>query len=448
MRFRHALIPYLYTCAWRDHKDGILLCRPPYHLHPEKEEAYLFRNSYFFGSELYVAPFTTPIDKEIGFARQVVWLPENYREVQGEKKEVGWYMVDTKSLIDTEHGSSMFTILQNFTRVRKTTHYKGGTSYSIYGKAEDIPVFVKAGAILPLTLPSAGVDELPQHLAVHVFAGNDNSFTMYEDDGLSTEYQRGVSLQTVFSVEYEDNKVTFAIKPSAVPEKWREIQRTFSIHFHSVGESAEVLSTSHDNLNLNYVPTYERLVVKLDTKLDEEVKFTLATSKPTEKTVLARTLERCQEVITGFNLRADNQEDFITLLSLSTSVASLVEVLSKFCSILSPLQRRTILEVATNCGAEVLTGDEGSAIVLWNNDADEAVEEDGNFRQDHPHLYNFAGEGGNIWSMSPAEKYFLERGEIKSSIMSLKDRRGWTLGLRYFGGKHRLLVEISAKSPI
>jgi hypothetical protein len=445
MRFRHALIPYLYTCAWRDHHDGVPLCLPLYHLHPEKEEAYLFRNSYFFGSELYVAPFTTPIDKEIGFARQVVWLPENYREENGEKKEeVGWYMVDTKGLIDT--GSSMCTLLQNFTRVRKTTHYKGGTSYSIYGRAEDIPVFAKAGAILPLALPSEGIDELPRHLAVHVFPGKNNSFTMYEDDGISTEYQQGVFLQTTFSVNFENDRTTFSINPLSVPEKWREVQRTFSVHFHCVGGNAEVLSTSHESLKLSYNPSYETLVVQLDTKLDQEVKFSLQTTKPTEKTILAKTLERCQEVVQGFNLRADNQEDFLTLLSQSTCFASLVEVLSKFCSILSPTQQRTILEVATNCGAEVVTGDEGPALVLWNNDSEELKES--TFYQEHPHLYNFAGEGGNIWSMVPAEKYFLEKGEIKSSIISLNERRGWTLGLRYFGGKHRLLVEISVKSPI
>ncbi|MDY6873773.1 MAG: glycoside hydrolase family 31 protein, partial [Chloroflexota bacterium] len=76
MRLRHALIPYLYTAAWHNYRDGILPIRPMYYLNPKENDAYLCPNEYTFGSELIAVPFTRPRDADTRLSRQVVWLPE------------------------------------------------------------------------------------------------------------------------------------------------------------------------------------------------------------------------------------------------------------------------------------------------------------------------------------------------------------------------------------
>ena len=69
---------------------------------------------------------------------------------------------------------------------------------------EDIPVYAKAGAIVPLA-PKVGWGgiENPKELDLYVFPGADNRFELYEDDGETTDYQRGKYAITAFTLEEE-----------------------------------------------------------------------------------------------------------------------------------------------------------------------------------------------------------------------------------------------------
>src|SRR5512143_2501329 len=60
LQLRHQLIPYVYTLAWRNTVEGMPLVVPMYHEHPREPEAYEVPNQFLFGSELLVAPITSP----------------------------------------------------------------------------------------------------------------------------------------------------------------------------------------------------------------------------------------------------------------------------------------------------------------------------------------------------------------------------------------------------
>ena len=70
MQLRHALIPYLYSMAWRNHAEGIPLVTPLYYSNPEDDDAYACPQAYWFGSELIAAPFTAPAESDLGLSRQ------------------------------------------------------------------------------------------------------------------------------------------------------------------------------------------------------------------------------------------------------------------------------------------------------------------------------------------------------------------------------------------
>ncbi|MCA0294509.1 MAG: glycoside hydrolase family 31 protein [Actinobacteria bacterium] len=146
LRLRHRLVPYLYTMAERAHRLGEPLVRPLYHLEP-RPEALASRNSFAFGSELVVAPITTPADRRTTLAQVTTWLP------QGE-----W--------------TDFFTGLR----------YSGGRTVQLHRPLDGYPVLARAGAIVPLTMPGAYGTGNPEALEVHVFAGADGDFTLYEDD--------------------------------------------------------------------------------------------------------------------------------------------------------------------------------------------------------------------------------------------------------------------------
>jgi alpha-glucosidase (family GH31 glycosyl hydrolase) len=181
MQLRHALIPYLYSMAWRAAAQALPLCLPMYWLHPEEDTAYACPNQYYFGSELVAAPFVAPAETDTGLSRQVVWLPEG-----------DWF--------DFFSGE----------------HRVGGAWRTIYGGLGDIPVFAKAGAIIPMGLLAGwgGIDN-PADLTIMIFPGADNTFELFEDDGETTAYQAGRFGLTRLRQTWGEKRLDFAIAPVA-----------------------------------------------------------------------------------------------------------------------------------------------------------------------------------------------------------------------------------------
>lgn len=139
LRLRHQLIPYLHTMNHRCHEEGIPLIRPMYHGWPGSEDAYRCPNQYEFGSQMIVAPVVTPGDLKQGISKTDVWLPDG-------------------------------TYYDFFTGIR----YKGGRWVRAYRPLSSIPVFVKAGGIIPM-------EECDSSLLLLVYPDADGHFTLYDD---------------------------------------------------------------------------------------------------------------------------------------------------------------------------------------------------------------------------------------------------------------------------
>lgn len=206
-RLRHALIPYLYTAAWRNHQEGILPIRPMYHLYPNEGDAYQCPGQYTFGSELIAAPITTPCHQDTRLSRQLVWLPEG-----------DWF--------DFFTGEA----------------YSGGGWYAIYGDLERIPVFAKAGGIVPLSPKTgqAGVD-LPESLIIKVFPAASNQYSLYEDDGETQNYLKGDFALTNMHLKWLGNKLTFTIDPVQEKPELLPSERAYSLVFHTINPPENIL---------------------------------------------------------------------------------------------------------------------------------------------------------------------------------------------------------------
>ncbi|MFW5714094.1 MAG: TIM-barrel domain-containing protein [Brevefilum sp.] len=229
-RMRHALIPYLYTAAWVNHKEGILPIRPMYHLYPQESNAYLCPNQYTFGSELFAIPFTTPLDAHTRLSRQVVWLPEG-----------DWF--------DFFSGE----------------HYKGDGWLPLYGDLDRIPVFARAGAIVPLAPSSVSFGTpLPDALTVNIFPGADNAYTLYEDDGETLEHQKGACALTKFSLAWKENRVRFTIHPVEGEINLLSRERIYKLVFHAVEKPETVtilLNGEEKPLQWRYIEDAHQLVI-------------------------------------------------------------------------------------------------------------------------------------------------------------------------------------------
>jgi len=160
-QLRMAMQPYIYTEARHTYDTGVAFFRPLYYDWPEADAAYTNRDEYSFGSQMIVDPVVAPADKVSGLSTESVWLPK------GE-----WIEWPTG-----KHFTGPVTVQRSFS-------------------IRQIPVYVKAGAIIPMQPPMLHTGEKPvDPLIVNIWPlqpGTSSSYSVYEDSGVAVEYQRGV----------------------------------------------------------------------------------------------------------------------------------------------------------------------------------------------------------------------------------------------------------------
>lgn len=178
MRLRHRMIPYLYTMNYENWKEDIPLIRPMYYESPDDTSAYDTGNCYWFGSQLVVGAVTKPIDKRLRMADTFMYLPEG-------------------RFIDVPTG-----------RI-----YEGPYHGRMYRRLNEIPVLLKEGGILPLaSSEDTNARKNPGTIDLFLGAGRDGDFTLYEDDGITTDYRKGICATTEISMHFDEKKETLEVK--------------------------------------------------------------------------------------------------------------------------------------------------------------------------------------------------------------------------------------------
>lgn len=203
LRLRHRLFPYIYTMNYRVHSQLTPLVQPMYYTHPKCSGAYEVPNQYWFGSELIAVPITEKRSADSGYASATAWFPAG-----------SWF--------DFQTG----------------LHYASlrGRKMKVYRTLENMPIFAKAGAIVPMAVCKPHDNHLgnSENMEVFVFPGAPNSFTLYEDQGDGNGYQMGEFVKTEMELCW-DNEKQFIIHPaegdlSIIPKKrnWKISLRGFA----------------------------------------------------------------------------------------------------------------------------------------------------------------------------------------------------------------------------
>ena len=212
LRLRHRLIPYIYSEAYRYHKDGNVLVKPFYYNNLNAYDDPNYVNQYYFGSSFMISPIIEPMDPIINRTIQRFYMPDGV-----------WY--------DFKNGK----------------RFLGNHKYVSFYKIEDYPIFVKTGSIIPL----AGENSLmnignPKDLEIHVFPGQSNTYHLYEDDGETFDYQNGKYLITEIDYNYRNSNYTVIIRPlegdkSIIPSK-----RDYKIVFRNTKKADNVVVYEND----------------------------------------------------------------------------------------------------------------------------------------------------------------------------------------------------------
>lgn len=384
MQLRHALIPYLYTMARTNSEEGRPLIRPMYHDYPEDEAAYFCPRQYLFGNNLVAAPFVTAADPDSGMSRQFIWLPPG-----------SWY--------------NFFT----------GEHYEGDACYALYGKLDDIPLFARAGAIIPIgPMVGWGGIEAPDELDLHVFAGDGGEFTLFEDDGETRESEHHGYCETHYSLIWEDHGLRFKISAVDGSRNYCPSNRQYRLHLHGIKEpqSIEVIvRNNHVECERMYDEKAEKLVLYgISIRPSDTLRVLLKSGDHPLISHRERTIEICREMLWMFKLESR------TKWALDRQLDEILQDptrLSSFEVKLSEPQSRALFETIYKAGIDLVDlYDKGRAIVIWNN-------------LDNKELrYHYSAEREEIWITS---KRFMSAGRQVPRFEAISLETPWSISIVY-----------------
>ena len=217
---RQRLIPYLYTAAYEYHKTGMPLIQPIYYTYPEIYDEPTYRNEYYFGKELFIAPITKPKDITMNRSIERVFLPKGI-----------WY--------DFKTGKK----------------FVGNKRYVVFYKEEEYPIFARAGAIIPLANLEKNINDTnpPKSMEINVFPGQSNEFKLYEDDGITKLHEDGYYIVTSIDYNYLQNNYTLIIHPVEGKTEIIPRLRDYKIRYRNTRTADSVEIYLNGNLaNLEY----------------------------------------------------------------------------------------------------------------------------------------------------------------------------------------------------
>jgi alpha-glucosidase/alpha-D-xyloside xylohydrolase len=165
LNLRYQLLPYIYSTAAQSHQTGMPLIRPLWLAFPNDERTYLIDDSYMWGDSFLVAPMFSK-----GATERSLYLPAGV-----------W--------LDYWSGE----------------RFAGGRVITAKAELDSMPLYVKAGAIVPIgPVKQHASEKSNEPITLQVYPGADGSFRWYDDDGISFAYELGEFM--LVHCEWNDRK--------------------------------------------------------------------------------------------------------------------------------------------------------------------------------------------------------------------------------------------------
>lgn len=209
IHLRYALLPYIYSLSAQVTDEGYTIMRGLAMDFTADRSTYNIDNAYMFGPSLLVRPVFHPAAKEPSVE---TYLPEHIGRY--------WYNFYTGEV------------------------YNGGSTHTQANVLNVLPLYVKAGSILPFVQVKQYACETPDStLELHVYTGTDATFVWYDDEGDSYRYEQGVSARV--SIHWDETSRTLTLGarqgsyPGMPPHTHIRIKLLFPTH--ALPESREVV---------------------------------------------------------------------------------------------------------------------------------------------------------------------------------------------------------------
>jgi len=189
-RLRYRLLPYIYSLAGAVTHEGGTMMRPLVMDFPADTNVFNIGDQYLFGPALLINPVTT-----FQARNRPLYLPSTAG---------GWY--------DFWNGQWL----------------AGAQALDAPAPYDAIPIYARAGSIIPTGPEIQYTGEKPANpVTLYVYAGTDGSFTLYEDDGLTYDYEHGAFAR--IPIRWDDARHTLTVGEREGSFKGMLQERTFNV---------------------------------------------------------------------------------------------------------------------------------------------------------------------------------------------------------------------------
>ncbi|MBO6033916.1 MAG: DUF5110 domain-containing protein [Prevotella sp.] len=213
IRLRYRLIPYLYSTAWQVTSNNDSYMRPLFADFAADKKVWNMTDEFMFGHSILACPIVDPQYTEEKVIRTNAMTGWDRNDVRGQKEDgrsVDWAAVKT-AVKYLPKGAVWYDFWTN-------KSFKGGQSVTLETQLDRVPMFVRAGSILPLGPEMQYVGEKAwDNLEIRVYPGANGSFVLYEDEGDNYNYEKGVYSTITFSWNDKARKLTIGARKGEFP---------------------------------------------------------------------------------------------------------------------------------------------------------------------------------------------------------------------------------------
>ena len=216
INLRYRMLPYLYSTAWGVSRDGDTFMRPLFMDFPHDVWVRDLDDQYMFGRSLMVAPVTEPMyvdrDKKV-----------NLKDIKSRQV----YLPSGSEWVDFWTGEK----------------WQGGQTVGKEAPIDVMPIYVKAGSILPVgPKVQYATEKKWDKLELRIYPGADGEFVLYEDENDNYNYEKG--LYSTITFKWDNRKRVLDISDRTGKFPGMLDKRVFTIVLvekgHGVGDCSTV----------------------------------------------------------------------------------------------------------------------------------------------------------------------------------------------------------------
>jgi alpha-D-xyloside xylohydrolase len=220
-QLRYHLLPYIYSVSWMVTHDGYTMMRPLVMDFRADANVFNITDQFMSGPALMACPVVHAGDKN-----RSVYFPEG-------------------------------TIWTDFWTGK---NYDGGQKLETASPVEMMPLFVRAGSIIPYGPDVQYAMQKPDPIELRVYRGADGAFTLYEDEGDNYDYEKGV--RATIPISWNETKGTLTIGARAGEFPGMLKSRTFRVVWVRPGHGVGIQNEKQADAVVNYAGKAVTVVAK------------------------------------------------------------------------------------------------------------------------------------------------------------------------------------------